>query len=167
LVKLRQRKFEDFNIGDKFTCTRGRTVTDADITLFCMLSGDWSAIHSDEEFARKTEFKGRIAHGLLSLSISEGFLNESGLFIVEDKEGEDELEEAIVDLGWNNIKYTRPVLVGDTLYFEFEVVNKRVSKSRKGSGIVIVKTVCKNQKGEQVFVGEHVFLVPLKRGTKT
>ncbi|MFH1092130.1 MAG: MaoC/PaaZ C-terminal domain-containing protein, partial [Pseudomonadota bacterium] len=67
-AQLNGKYFEEFNIGDTYV-TPSRTVTEADIVHFAGISGDFNQIHTDDEFAKKLPFKGRIAHGLLTLAI--------------------------------------------------------------------------------------------------
>ena len=64
IPKSMGKYFEDFNIGDSFI-TVSRTVTEADVTIFAGLSGDYNQLHTDEEYAKKTVFGGRVAHGFL------------------------------------------------------------------------------------------------------
>ena len=65
--------YEDFEVGSVVT-TPARTVLEADIAMFAGLSGDYNPIHTDDEFAKQTEFGQRVAHGLLGLAIASGFL---------------------------------------------------------------------------------------------
>ena len=75
----------------------------------------------------------------------------------------DTSQKAIANLGWTDIKMPHPVFVGDTLYAESEVLEKRVSNSRPTQGIVSVRTLGKNQDGAVVMCYDRSFLVP-KRG---
>ncbi len=65
-----KKYFDDFEIGDKLGPTRARTVTETDIVNFASLTGDWFQLHTDVEFAKKSIFGERIAHGMLVLSIA-------------------------------------------------------------------------------------------------
>lgn len=128
--------FEDFQIGDKLI-TRGRTVTEADIVNFAALSGDWYRLHTDQEYAKKGPFGERIAHGLLVLSIASG-LNPP-------------YDTAVVAFyGMDNVRFTAPTKIGDTIHVESEVVDKQ-DKGELG-GVVSWRQSVKNQKGEDVAV---------------
>ncbi len=82
-----------------------RTITEADIVMFASLSGDWNPIHTDAEFAKKTIFGQRIAHGLLTLSVVAGLLVRLGL-----------TERTIVAFyGIDKLRFTKPVFIGDTI----------------------------------------------------
>ena len=67
------RYFEDFSVGEKLT-TRARTITEADIVIFSMFSGDWYPLHVDVEYAKKSVFGERIAHGFLVLTAASGLM---------------------------------------------------------------------------------------------
>ncbi|MBC8273770.1 MAG: MaoC family dehydratase N-terminal domain-containing protein [Chloroflexi bacterium] len=128
--------FEDFQIGDKLI-TRRRTVTEADIVNFAALSGDWYRLHTDQEYAKKGPFGERIAHGLLVLSIASG-LNPP-------------YDTAVVAFyGMDNVRFTAPTKIGDTIHVESEVVDKQ-DKGELG-GVVSWRQSVKNQKGEDVAV---------------
>ena len=72
----------------------------------------------------------------------------------------DTSQKAIANLGWNDIKLVAPVFVGDTLYAESKVLSKRESKSRKGQGIIKIKTIGKKDDGTIFMEYERTFLVP-------
>src|ERR1700732_1547974 len=72
------RYFDDLQVGQEFI-TAGRTVTETDIQMFAMLSGDWSPIHTDDEFAQKSIFGRRVAHGPLGIVISVGLMVRMGV----------------------------------------------------------------------------------------
>lgn len=120
------------NIGYKTTHTK--TITENDIKLFAEVSGDFNPVHLNEEFARKTFFGGRIAHGVISLGLlSAGGAKFPGLVIL---------------LSMSN-KFLKPVRIGDTITATNEVI-----AVRKDKGIVTLKSTCTNQKGEAVVEGE-------------
>jgi acyl dehydratase len=145
----RGKYYEEWNVGESFI-TPARTVTETDIVLFAGLTGDYHPIHTDEEYSKKYSIYGtRIAHGLFTLSISEGLFFRLGLL--------DGIAGAA--LGWNNVKFTKPVLAGDTLYVEIKVIDKRESRSKRGFGIVSLHYSTKNQKGETVMEADRAVLV--------
>jgi acyl dehydratase len=139
--------FEEFEVGNKFV-TSGRTVTEADIVFFAGLSGDYNAIHTNEEFAKTTPFEKRVAHGLLILSIVSGLANQSGFI------------EGTV-LAFREIKkwkFSRPVFIGDTVHAEIEVMETKAFP-RLGGGTVELEFKVKNQDGEIAMKGTWNALV--------
>src|SRR5690606_37447210 len=113
--------FEEFVIGQTVV-TAGGTITEGDIVRFAGLSGDFNQIHTDAEYAAQGIFGERIAHGLLVLSIATGLAVQTG-----NIEG---TMLAFREVEW---KFSRPVMIGDTVHAEIEV---EVTKSlpRLGGG---------------------------------
>jgi len=70
---------EDFAVDQLFESS-GRTITEADLTFFSMISGDWNPIHCNVEFAKKTRYGERVVHGVLGIAVSTGMLHELGIF---------------------------------------------------------------------------------------
>ncbi len=79
VYKFKGKTFNEFKVGDKFT-TASRTITEADVVNFAGLSGDFNPLHTDEEFGKSTPFKGRVAHGMLSVAVATGLANQLGIF---------------------------------------------------------------------------------------
>jgi len=138
--------YEDLAEGQTFT-SPARTVTETDLVSFAMLSGDWNAIHTDEEFARETFYGKRVVHGLFGLSMMTGLLDRTGLFG----------GSAIAMLGIKDWQFKAPIFVGDTLHFEMEIVSKRLTSGRD-RGIIDRKFSLINQRGEVVQEG-HIGLM--------
>ena len=126
------RYFEDFKVGDVET-TRARTITETDIVNFAAFSGDWYPLHVDAEYARESVFGERIAHGMLVLSATSGLMPLSDMAI-----------QAFY--GMDQVRFTAPTKIGDTLHVELEVVEKR-DKGELG-GVVTLRSNVKNQRGE-------------------
>lgn len=116
--------YEDFETGQTFV-SQGRTVTEADMTIFSMVSGDWNPIHSDAEFSKGTPFGQRIVHGALGIAIVTGMFCRMGLFE----------ESAIALLGIDDWRFRKPILIGDTIHLEMEIGEKRLT-SKGNAGIV-------------------------------
>jgi acyl dehydratase len=139
-------RFEDFEIGQEFI-SPGRTVTEADIINFAGLTGDWSELHVNREFAEKGHFGQRIAHGALTFSLSTGLSVRIGL-----------LDEGLIAFyGVERLRFIQPVYIGDTLR-----VRKRVeSKEDKGerSGLLTFTTHVLNQRNEIVMSYEDRLLL--------
>ena len=145
------RCYEDFEVGDIYEHRPGRTITETDNTWFTLLTMNTHPLHFDSAYAQKTEFKRVLVNSCLTLSI------------VVSMSVSDVSQKAIGNLGWNAIKLTAPVFVGDTLYAESEVLSKRESASRPTQGIVTVRTTGKKADGTQFINFERSVLVP-KRG---
>lgn len=129
----------ELKIGDKFSTTK--QITDQVVRAFAELSGDFNPIHLDEEFAAKTQFKKRIAHGMISGALISAVL------------GYEFKERKIVYLS-QTLKFTAPVFLDDTV-----TATATVSNIREDKPIVTLETVCTNQNGETVVKGEAVVMV--------
>ena len=145
------RYLEDFEVGDIYEHRPGRTITESDNTHFTLLTMNQHPIHFDAEYAAKSEFGKPLVNSCLTLSIVAGMSVS------------DVSQKAVANLGWDKITMPVPVFVGDTLYAESEVLDKRQSKSRPTQGIVTVKTMGKKQDGAIIMTYERTVLVP-KRG---
>ena len=144
--------YEDIEVGEKYM-TPARTVTEADIINFAGLSGDFNAIHTDEAFCRQIGLPGRIAHGLLTLSILSGLSERVGY-----TEG-----TILAFLGMNNLSFGNYVTPGDTIHAEVEVIQKRES-SKPGRGIVTSRFTGVNQDGDTVLECEMVVMIRRREG---
>jgi acyl dehydratase len=134
--------FDQFTIGQSWV-TPARTITDADLVNFAGISGDYNPLHTDEEFAKQTQFGGRIFHGPGVFAIATGLESRLGI-----KEG-----TAIAFLGMNwNLKGA--VHIGDTIRVEQQVAEVRPSKSRPDRGIVTFDVQVKNQRGDVCHDGQ-------------
>jgi acyl dehydratase len=140
--------FEDFEIGQE-RLTPGRTITEVEINNFAGVTGDFSQVHTDEEFCKKTEFGTRIAHGLLILSVVAGLKWRTNY-----TQG-----TGVASLGWNNCRFIKPVMIGDTIRGRWCATEKRESKSKPGMGIVTEQVEAINQRREVVMSAEHTIMV--------
>ena len=145
------RYFEDFKIGDVYEHWPGRTVTEADNIWFTNLTMNTHPVHFDANYASQTEFGKYLVNSAFTLALVTGMC-VSGTS-----------QKAIANLGWEEIKLPAPVFVGDTLYSETEVLDKREAKSRPTQGIVRVKHIGKNQDNIIIMDMVRSFLVA-KRG---
>lgn len=132
------RYFEEFNVGDVYEHRPGKTITEYDNHLFTLMTMNTHPMHFDEEFAKKSEFGRCIVCSPLTVALMVGMS-------VTDCS-----QKAIANLGWDDIRMTHPMFVGDTLYAESEVLEKRESKSRPTQGIVTIRTTGINQDGVKV-----------------
>jgi acyl dehydratase len=139
--------FDDVVVGATFTSAT-HTVTADDIARFCDLTRDHHPLHQDAGYARARGFDGVIAHGLYGLALMEGLKTELGLY----------RHSSIASLGWDGVRFLRPVIAGDSVRVRFEFVGKRVS-SRPGRGIVTEALWLLDQRGECVIEARHSALL--------
>jgi acyl dehydratase len=141
--------FEDFRVGEEWMSPT-RTVTEADVTIFAMLSGDYDEIHTSEDFARKASaYKTRIAHGMLGLAMVEGLKKRIPAFA-------DARYIASLEWTW---KFTGPILIGDTVHVKIRIDQMRESKSKADRGIIVEAGQMINQRGEVVQQGTHSLMI--------
>lgn len=142
--------YEDFEIGIIFEHRPGRTISEVDNTWQSLICMNTHPLHIDAVYAGKTEWKKPLISSLVTLAIVGGLsLNSTSA-------------KGLANLGWDKIRLTNPVFVGDTLYAETTILNKRKSKSRPNQGIVTVETRGVNQDDVVVLKYERSFLVPFK-----
>ncbi|MBX2886514.1 MAG: MaoC family dehydratase [Granulosicoccus sp.] len=141
------RYYEDFTVGDVYEHRPGRTITETDNTWFTLLTMNTHPLHFDEEYAKHSEFGRCIVASPLTVSLIVGMSVS------------DVSQKAIANLGWTDIKLTKPVFAGDTLYSASEVLAKRDSNSRPNAGIVTVKSIGTNQNDEVVCTFERTILI--------
>ena len=145
---------DDFKPGQVFT-SAGRTITEADLTFFSMISGDWNPIHADAEFASKTRYGQRVVHGTLGIAICTGMLQQLGIF-----------EESVIAMhNLRKWKFLAPLLIGDTVHLELEILGVEPGKSGK-SGKVGRRFRLVNQAGVVVQEGDSDALVLTREAAK-
>jgi acyl dehydratase len=145
------RVFEDFEVGDVYEHPLGRTIVSADNIWFSCLTMNTNPIHFDAEYASRTEFKKPLVNSCLTLALVTG------------QSVTDLTQNAVANLGWDEVRLPNPLFEGDTVYASSEVLEKRDSKSRANAGIVRVKTTGRNQHGAPVIEFTRTFMV-WKRG---
>jgi acyl dehydratase len=131
--------FEQFEQGQRFEHVVRRTVTETDNLLFSALTMNPAALHLDAEYAKTTPFGERIVNSVFTLGLLVG------LSVYDTTYG-----TTLGNLGWEQVKFPHPVLVGDTLRAVTVVVSKRDSQSRSDAGIVIFDQRAYNQRDEEV-----------------
>ena len=132
--------FEEFSVGQVFRHSLRRTVTEADNVFFSALTMNPAALHLDEQYCKEqTEFGTRIVNSAFTLGVVVGI-----------SVGETTLGTTVGNLGWDEVRFPKPVFHGDTIRVESEVVETRESKSRPGNGIVIFAHRGYNQRNEIV-----------------
>jgi len=145
---------EDFEL-DRTLTTHARTVSEADVSLFAGLAGDFNPLHVDEEFAAKTDFGGRIAHGPLVLSMAIGLMAQLNLI--------DGTALALLDLKW---EFKAPVKLGDTIRARVTPAERRPSR-KAGRGVLVLRFEVENQRGETVQTGAITLLMKMRATNST
>ena len=141
------RFLEDFKVGDRYRHSHGRTISEADNTWFALLTNNAHDVHSNADYASKTEFGRPLVVSTLTLAIVTGLSVE------------DVSRNAVANLGWENVALRAPVFAGDTIYAESEVLEVRPSQSRPGQGVVRVHTRGFNQEDVTVLEFDRAVLV--------
>ena len=144
------RDLEDFTVGDVYEHRPGRTVTQADNIHFSLLTMNRHPAHCDAAYSAGTEFGQELVNSTLTLAIVTGLT-------VDDVSA-----RAVANLGWENVRLTAPVFVGDTLYARTKVLAVRRSQSRPGQGIVTTQTEGYRQDGTVVLSFRRISLVPAR-----
>ncbi|MSQ23404.1 MAG: MaoC family dehydratase [Chloroflexi bacterium] len=132
------RCFEDFRVGDIYRHRLGRTVTNADNVWFTLLTMNQNPLHIDQHYSSQTEFGRPLVNSCFTLALI------TGMSVA------DVSQNAVANLGWEEVALPHPVFEGDTLYAESEVLSARPSASRPHAGIVQVATRGYNQDGTRV-----------------
>jgi len=131
--------FEQFEVDQVIEHELHRTVTEADNTMFSVMTMNPQPLHLDAEFAAKTEFGQRLVNSLFTLGLMIGLT-------VSDTT----LGTTIANLGMTDVTFPKPVFHGDTVRSVTKVVSKRESKSRTDAGLVQFEHTAYNQRGELV-----------------
>jgi acyl dehydratase len=131
--------YEEFTVGQRFAHQVRRTVTETDNLLFSTLTMNPAALHLDAEYCKGTPFGQRIVNSVFTLGLLVG------LSVYDTTFG-----TTLGNLGWEEVRFPRPVLIGDTLHVTTTVVSMRESQSRQDSGIVVFEHRGYNQRDEEV-----------------
>jgi acyl dehydratase len=145
------RVFEDFEVGDVYVHPLGRTVLSADNSWFTLLTQNTNPIHFDHAYAAQTEFRRPLVDSTFTLALVTG------------QSVSDLSQNALANLGWDEVRLPNPLFEGDTVYSRSEVIETRASRSRPTVGIVRVKTTGFTQEGTIVIEFFRTFMV-FKRG---
>ncbi len=140
--------YEQFSVGQRFEHVLHRTVTEADNLIFSALTHNPAALHLDEESMKSSEFGTRIVNSCFTLSLMVGV-----------SVADTTLGTTIANLGWDEVRFPKPVFIGDTLRTESTVHEMRESKSRPDAGIVTFIHRCFNQRNELVAVCKRMALM--------
>ena len=142
--------FEDVVIGAIVEHRPGRTLTEADNLWGSLLAHNNHPLHIDAAYCEKTEWGRPLVSSLVTLSIVAGMSVQSTS------------AKGLANLGWDNVRLTAPVFVGDTLYAESEYVDKRLSQSRPHQGVVTCDTRGVKADGTVFLSFRRSFLLPTR-----
>lgn len=141
------RYFEDFVVGDVYRHPLGRTVLSVDNSWMTLLTQNTAAIHFDAHLAAQTVWGRPLVDSTFTLALITG---QSVIDVSQNVKA---------NLGWDKVRLPNPVFEGDTLYSESEVLSVRSSSSHLDVGIIVVRTVGFNERGEVVIVFERTLMV--------
>ena len=131
---------DQFNLNQEYTKTV--TITAEMVSVFAGATGDRNPLHLDEEYARGTRFKTRVAHGMLQAGILSGILGMEfpGIGTIYMSQ---------------SLKFKKPVFIGEAITFRLKVLEINTAKNR-----IRLETVCANRAGETVLTGEALVMPP-------
>ena len=140
---MRNFSIEEIDVGDFSEFSK--TISENDIYLYAGISGDFNPAHINQDYAEKTFFKSRIAHGLLSAglisaAIANGLPGPGSIYVKQC------------------LDFTGPVYIGDTITARVEAVELELEKNR-----LKMSTTCRNQKGKTVIDGYCIVSPPVKK----
>ena len=147
--------FEDVNIGQEIW-TETHIVTENDILTFAEITRDRHPLHTDPEYCKKTEFGKPIAHGLFGLSLMEGLKAESRIYE----------QTSIASLGWDDVRFLKPLFADETVHVTFKFMDKRLSR-KPGRGVVTEKVKLLRQDKEILIEGLHITLLKCRTEENT
>lgn len=142
--------YEDFIIGDVLEHSQSKTIFESDNNIFSLLTLNGHPIHTNLDYASKSQHKQILVVGTLVFSLAVGIT-------VSDISG-----KAIANLEYMNVKHTNPVFVNDTIYVKSKILDKIESKSKTDRGIVHVKSYVYNQNNQIVLTFERKVLIKKK-----
>lgn len=131
--------YEQFSIGQTFEHPIRRTITEADNVLITTMTHNPAALHLDAEYMKTTEFGRPLVNSCLTLAFMVG------ISVNDTTHG-----TTVANLGWDEVRFPKPLFHGDTIHIETEVLEKRESKSRPDNGIVVFGHRAFNQNDELV-----------------
>ena len=138
--------WDEYEIGSSRK-SFGRTITESDIVTHAGQTGDFYPNHMDAEWSATQPFGQRVAHGTLVFSVAVGLLAN-------------EVNEVAMSYGYDKVRFTAPVFIGDTIISNSKIVSKiEYAKDPKNFGIVNEQVEVVNQHGKTVVVFTHIYLV--------
>ncbi|EPR76912.1 acyl dehydratase [Leifsonia rubra CMS 76R] len=147
-IQQRGLWFDEFEEGAVYLHAPGRTVTEADNVFFTTLTMNTQSLHLDAAWSAEQPFGQRLVNSMFTLSTMVG------ASVAQLTQG-----TIVANLGFTEVNFPHPLYHGDTMYSESEVLEKRLSKSRPGQGIISLRHTAKNQDGVVVAVATRSVIV--------
>jgi acyl dehydratase len=147
-IQQRGLWFDEFEVGAVYLHAPGRTVTEADNVFFTTLTMNTQSLHLDAAWSAEQPFGQRLVNSMFTLSTMVG------ASVAQLTQG-----TIVANLGFTEVNFPHPLFHGDTMYSETEVLEKRLSKSRPGQGIISLRHTAKNQEGVVVAVATRSVMV--------
>ncbi len=145
---VKPRYFEDYVVGESRK-SFGRTIGETDFIIHAGHSGDFFPHHVDSEFAKGTQFKRRIAHGTMVLTIGIGLTAT-------------EINPHSFSYGYDRVRFVKPAFIGDTIHTVTTISATEPDEKRPGMGRVVEKCEVRNQEDALLMVCEHLYLVEMR-----
>ncbi|MBH0009028.1 MULTISPECIES: MaoC family dehydratase [unclassified Salinibacterium] len=152
-IQQRGLWFDEFEQGAVYLHAPGRTVTEADNVLFTTMTMNTQSLHLDAAWSEQQPFGQRLVNSMFTLSTMVG------ASVAQLTQG-----TIVANLGFTEVNFPHPLYHGDTMYSESEVLEKRLSKSRPGQGIISLRHTAKNQDGVVVAVATRSVMVWTEEG---
>jgi acyl dehydratase len=141
---------DDFNVGDVYT-TASITVTETHVVNWACLTMDFYPLHMDKEYAAKSQFRERLAHGPLIFGLAVGLVSSAGFAG----------DAAVAWLGADNMRMLAPVKIGDTITVVVEVIDKKPT-GKPEKGLQVWRYTVNNQRGESVLVFDYKMMFHMR-----
>ena len=140
-------KIDDLKIGSTFKHWPGKTITESDNNIFCLMTMNHHPVHIDALYSKKTRFKKNLVVGTYVFSLIVGMtVRDISL-------------NAIANLGYEKIVHLGPVFIGDTLYAKSKVLSKRKSKKNNKNYVIEIETYAENQKKKNIIYFKRTILI--------
>jgi len=141
------KKKSELKVGCTFKHWPGKTITESDNNIFCLMTMNHHPIHIDSLYSQKTRFKKKLVVGTYVFSLVVGMTVK------------DISLSAIANLGYEKITHLRPVFIGDTLYAKSKVLSKRKSKKNNKNYVIEIETFAENQKKKNIIYFKRFILI--------
>src|SRR3989339_901892 len=125
--------FEEFIVGETISHSASKTIFESDNNIFCLMTMNHHPLHTNSDFASKSQHSRILVVGTLVFSLAVGIT-------VPDISG-----KAIANLQYEEVKHLAPVFIGDTIYVKTTILDKRISATKPDRGIIYVETIASNQ----------------------
>lgn len=139
------QRFEEVEIGEQYT-SHGRTVSESDVYRYAGLEGHYGELHTNKEKMKDSEYGGRIAHGVLLVVLTNGFMTKLPFH-----------HDVVALYGLDTVRFVEPVFIDDTVHLEAEVVDKEPKGDERG--IVTYNCELINQEGDLVMVLKWLYMI--------